>query len=400
MPRFSYQSINPAGQLSSNHGSYASVTELFTVLDAKGETLVNYRKKLLPALPRIRQSLKRPVLAEFFRNLALLLRGGVPLREALSDMTRPPCHPVLGETFREVGRRIDEGLLFSEALHNAATLIPRIMMPLIVIGEETGNLDRTLKDGADHIDRLEAIISSTRRALIYPCVVLVAMFAALAFWMLFVLPQLMDLFTTMGIEDLPITTRILIASTALFSQWWPVIPAVLLLFVLFYSLTKRYDRVHYLWDQLWNRVPLIRAVIRCSQLAFFFEYTAMLSSAGINILRSLELMEQSVSNQILKRGIALMCQEIKEGNPMSEAIAAFGFFEPFVLRMVRVGEQTGNMPEQFNLLANHYMAKVDKLVAAMSKTIEPLIIAVAGFIFAIIALGLLGPVYNMIGQIA
>ena len=85
---------------------------------------------------------------------------------------------------------------------------------------------------------------------------------------------------------------------------------------------------------------------------------------------------------------------------MSEAIAAFGFFEPFVLRMVRVGEQTGNMPEQFNLLANHYMAKVDKLVAAMSKTIEPLIIAVAGFIFAIIALGLLGPVYNMIGQIA
>ena len=70
----------------------------------------------------------------------------------------------------------------------------------------------------------------------------------------------------------------------------------------------------------------------------------MLTSAGVNILRSLELMEQSVSNQILKRGIALMCKEIKEGNPMSEAIAAFGFFEPFVLRMVRVGEQTGNMP--------------------------------------------------------
>ena len=85
----------------------------------------------------------------------------------------------------------------------------------------------------------------------------------------------------------------------------------------------------------------------------FFEYTAMLSSAGINILR-----------------------------------------------MVRVGEQTGNMSEQFNLLADHYLDKVDKLVAAMSKTIEPLIIAVAGFIFAIIALSLLGPVYNMISQIA
>ena len=346
------------------------------------------------------KALKRPVLAEFFRNLSLLLRGGVPLREALSDMTRPPCHPVLGETFQEVAKRIDDGLLFSEALQKATTLIPRIMMPLISIGEETGNLDRTLKDGADHIDRLDAIISSTRRALIYPCVVLVAMFSALAFWMLFVLPQLMDLFRTMGIDDLPITTRILITSTEIFSHWWPVIPAVLMLFLLFYTLTKKSEKVHYLWDLLWNRAPLIKAVIRCSQLAFFFEYTAMLTAAGVNILRSLELMEQSVSNQILKRGIALMCKEIKEGNPMSEAIAAFGFFEPFVLRMVRVGEQTGNMPEQFNLLANHYLDKVDKLVAAMSKTIEPLIIAVAGFIFAIIALGLLGPVYNMISQIA
>lgn len=400
MPRFSYETINLAGQVTRNQGTYASVQELFTVLDAKGETLVNYRQKLLPALPRIRKSLKRPVLAEFFRNLSLLLKGGVPLREALEDMTKPPCHPVLGETFQDVGKRIDDGLLFSEALQNASTLIPRIMMPLISIGEETGNLDRTLKDGADHIDRLEAIISSTRRALIYPCVVLLAMFAALAFWMLFVLPQLMDLFKTMGIKDLPLTTRILITGTELFAQWWPIIPAILLLFMLFYGLTKRSDKVHIIWDQLWDRVPLIKAVIRCSQLAFFFEYTAMLTSAGINILRSLELMEQSVSNQILKKGIALMCKEIKEGNPMSDAIATFGFFEPFVLRMVRVGEQTGNMSEQFNLLANHYLDKVDKLVAAMSKTIEPLIIAIAGFIFAIIALGLLGPVYNMISQIA
>jgi type II secretory pathway component PulF len=150
---------------------------------------------------------------------------------------------------------------------------------------------------------------------------------------------------------------------------------------------------------MWNHVPLISKVISSSQLAFFFEYTAMLTDAGVNILRSMELMEQSVSNQILKNGVRLMRKEIGEGNPMSEAIRSFAFFEPFVLRMVRVGEQTGSMPEQFALLASHYMKQVDKMVSAMSKTIEPLIIVVAGFIFAIIALGLLGPVYNMISQL-
>lgn len=400
MPHYSYQTMNGAGDVTKSQGQFASLEELFGTVERKGEILVDYRKKLFPPLHRPGQSLKRPILAEFFRNLALLIQGGVPLREALDDMVKPPCHPVLSETFTTINRRIDDGLLFSEALNEAPPIIPKIMLPLISIGEETGNLDRTLRDGADHIDRVEYIISSTRRALIYPIVVLCAMFGALAFWMLFVLPQLMDLFASMGIEDLPITTRILIASTDFFDRWWPVIPIVLAAFALFYFMSRKNAKVQYIWDQMWNRVPLISSVIRASQLAFFFEYTAMLTDAGVNILRSMELMEQSVSNQILKNGVKLMRKEISEGNPMSVAINSFSFFEPFVLRMVRVGEQTGNMPDQFSLLAKHYMTQVDKLVSAMSKTIEPLIIVVAGFIFAIIALGLLGPVYNMISQLA
>lgn len=402
MPRYEYQTLTNSGELKKESGVHDSLEDLFESIEIKGETLVDYKRHFLPKLPRFKRQLKRPVLAEFFRNLALLLRGGVPLRDAINDMTMPPCHPVLAEAFQKVGRRIDEGLLFSEAIQekDIAVLIPRIMFPLVAIGEETGNLDKTLEDGADHIDRIEAIASSTKRALVYPCSVLVAMFAALAFWMLFVLPQLMELFQSMGIKDLPLATRILVTSTDLFSTWWPVIPVILFMFFVFFWLTKRSDKIHYIWDQFWSRVPLIRAIVRSSQLAFFFEYTAMLSSAGVNILRSMDLMELSVTNQILKRGVTLIKKEINEGNPMSEAIAAFPFFEPFVLRMVRVGEQTGNLPEQFMILAHHYMEKVDKLVSAMSKTIEPVIIGVAGVVFAIIALGLLGPVYNMISQIA
>jgi type II secretory pathway component PulF len=399
MPHFSYQTMDSAGDVTRNQGKFSSLEDLFGAVERKGEILVDYRKKLFPPLPRPGRTLKRPILAEFFRNLALLIQGGVPLREALGDMTKPPCHPVLSDTFNTINKRIDDGLLFSEALREAPPIIPKIMLPLISIGEETGNLDRTLRDGANHIDRVEYIISSTQRALVYPIVVLLAMFGALAFWMLFVLPQLMDLFASMGIKDLPLPTRILIATTDFFDRWWPVIPLFISIFVIFYLMTKRNPKIQYIWDQMWNHVPLISKVIRASQLAFFFEYTAMLTDAGVNILRSMELMEQSVSNQILKNGVRLMRKEISEGNPMSEAIKSFAFFEPFVLRMVRVGEQTGNMPEQFALLASHYMKQVDKLVSAMSKTIEPLIIVVAGFIFAIIALGLLGPVYNMISQL-
>ncbi len=398
MPHYNYQTMNSDGELFRHQGRFSSLEELFRTVERRGETLVDYKKRLFPPLS-FGKKLKRPVLAEFFRNLALLIHGGVPLRSALDDMIQPPCHPVLVDTFTTISKHIDEGLLFSEALQEVPEEIPKIMLPLISIGEETGNLDKTLSDGADHIDRVEKIISSTRRALVYPLVVLVAMFGALAFWMLFVLPQLMELFASMGIQDLPLATRILIASTEFLDTWWPVVPIVISFFVFFYLVTRRNEKIQYMWDQMWSRIPLVNTVIRSSQLAFFFEYTAMLTSAGVNILRSMELMEQSVSNQILKKGIQKIRQDISEGNSISDAITSLPFFEPFVLRMVRVGEQTGSIPEQFKLLAEYYMEKVDKLVSAMSKTIEPLIIIVAGIIFAIIAVGLLGPVYNMISQL-
>ncbi len=398
MPHYSYQTMNSNGELSRHQGSFISLEQLSTAVDQRGEILVDYRKKLFSPAP-LGKRVKRPILAEFFRNLALLIQGGVPLREALGDMTKPPCHPVLSDTFIKINRNIDEGLLFSEALQEVPSAVPKIMLPLISIGEETGNLDKTLRDGADHIDRVEKIISSTRRALVYPTVVLLAMFGALAFWMLFVLPQLMELFASMGIKDLPLATKILIASTDFLNKWWPVVPITVLVFVFFYFIARRSEKVQYIWDRMWNRVPLINTVIRSSQLAFFFEYTSMLTSAGINILRAMDLMEKSVSNQILKRGVQKIRMDISDGTSISDSISSLSFFEPFVLRMVRVGEQTGAMPEQFKLLAEHYMTKVDKLVTSMSKSIEPIIIAVAGFIFAIIALGLLGPVYNMISQL-
>lgn len=402
MPNYRYKTLTIRGAVKKESGNFSSLQKLFEAVDHRNETLVDYQKSLFPTLPKVTRGLKRATLAEFFRNLALLLKGGVPLRGALDDMTVPPCNSVLAETFQKIGSRIDEGLMFSEAIQEkqSQAIIPRIMYPLITIGEETGNLDKTLEDGANHIDRIENIVSSTRRALVYPSVVLVSMFGALAFWMLFVLPQIMDLFSSMGLGTLPLATRILLAATAFFSTWWPVFPALLLFFIVFYQFAKHNDTVHYAWDRFWDKVPLIKSISKASQLAFFFEYTAMLTAAGINIIRSMELMEQSISNQILKRAVLQISREINAGNPVSEAIASFPYFEPFVLRMVRVGEQTGNLPEQFNILANHYMEKVDKLVSAMSKTIEPLIIIIAGIIFAVIAIGLLGPIYNMISEIS
>jgi type II secretory pathway component PulF len=401
MAKFRYKTLNRAGTITKDSGDFNSLAELFDEVEQHGETLIAYSKSSF-SLPAFSPRLKRPALAEFFRNLALLIHGGVPLRSAIEDMIAPPCNPLLQKIFRSTCHRIDEGMLFSEALQEKSTAkhLPAIMFPLITIGEETGNLAKTLEDGASHIERIEFIMSSTRRALIYPAFIIFAMSGALVFWMLFVLPQLIDLFKSLGLETLPLPTRILIASTHVFAVWWPILPAIPGAVFLFWWLSKHNEKVRFLWYRFWNRVPLVGNILQSSQLAFFFEYTAMLSAAGIDIIRTMDLMEQSVSNLILKKAVQKIRGEIKSGNMMSSAITTLPFFEPFVLRMVRVGEQTGHVSEQFEILARHYAEKVDKLVNAMSKTLEPMIVIFAGLIFAVIIVGLLGPVYQMISDIS
>lgn len=400
MARYAYTAMDASGQQHEAEGDFPSLPEMFTALENKGLSLITYRRKLFSGNSTLMSgSISRIELAEFFRNLALLLKGGVPLRDGLEDLIEGGKHSTLSQVFKRVQHQLEEGMLFSEGLEKESKYIPRIILPLVAIGEETGQLDQTLKDAATHLEKIQEIISSTRRALIYPSFVLTAMFGAFIFWMVYVLPQLLELFASMGLKELPLATRVLIASVDYFDTFWPVIPIFLGSFFFFYLLSRKNERLRYIWDSSLNYIPVLGNILRSSQLAFFFEYTSLLTAGGIHIVRSLELMQESVGNRVLKKSIRLITADIVAGESMSTSIAQLKFFEPFVLRMVRVGEQTGNMPEQFKILAEYYMGRVNKMVEAMSKTLEPFIIGVAGLVFMVIAMGLLGPVYNLVSAI-
>jgi type II secretory pathway component PulF len=399
MPRFFYTTLDVHGQLQKSDGEFDSVADMFAFLERRGLSLVKYRKALFSMGGGFKRKMTRVELAEFFRNLALLLKGGVPLRESLQDLTSGAGQPLLKQVFGRVQHRLEEGILFSESLALEEKQIPAIILPLVSIGEETGQLDKTLRDAALHLEKVQEIISSTRRALIYPSFVLVAMFGAFIFWMVFVLPQLLELFSAMGIKELPLATRILIASVHYFDMLWPIIPVVIFSVFFFYFLSRKSEKLRYAWDLGLSYLPIVGVILRSSQLAFFFEYTSLLTTGGIHIVRSLQLMKESAGDRVLRESIGHIEEDIVAGDSMSAAISRLKFFEPFVLRMVSVGEQTGTLPEQFKILADYYMSRVNKLVETMSKTLEPVIIGVAGMVFMVIAMGLLGPVYNLVSAI-
>ena len=399
MSFFVYRALDEHGELVESDGEFLSVDDLFADLQGRRLDLLEC-KKSSPLANLLRQKkVKRLVLAEFLANLALLLKGGVPLREGVHDLLTTTNDPVLKMIFTKIQHRLDDGHFMSEALVEQQKSFPAILIPLVAIGEETGTMDRAMEDGARHLERVEEIISTTRQALIYPSFVVVAMSGALAFWMLYVLPQLLSLFTEMGVEELPLTTRFLIFSSGFSQDYWYLMFLLPVLLFLTWLIVKRDERLKLRWDMAMLKVPLIGPVIRYSQLAFFFEYTSILSGAGINILRSLELMQDSVSNMVMKKSVQVIRVSVSGGQAISEAISTLPIFEPFVLRMITVGEKTGNMPEQMAILAEYYRKKVNKIVETMSKVIEPVIIIVAGGMFLLIILGLLGPIYDLISTI-
>lgn len=399
MPIYAYEALDSLGQRIKDKGEFGSVADLYAQLRAKGLTLLDCRRQWLQVADLFPRRVKRTILAEFFRNFALLVRGGVPLKQALEDMCRSSGDAGLKQVLRQILLKLEDGYLLSEAMRDHKKTFSRILIVLASIGEETGNLDRTLEDAAQHLERIEEIISNTKRALIYPIFVAVAMTGALTFWMVYVLPKILELFVTMDIKELPWATRVLMAGVAFFKTWWPAIPAIVLVFVIFYWGAQKNDRLKYFWDIFWSKTPLIGTILKASHLAFFFEYVALLTAAGIHIVRSLEIMEASLGHQVLKAGIHQVRTDVIAGYGLAESFAKIHFFEPLIIRLVSVGEQTGNMPEQLKTLAGYYLDQVNKLVEIMAKTLEPALIVFAGVIFMLIALGLLGPIYDMMSKI-
>ncbi len=399
MAWYKYEAMTPEGQKIIDEGNYNSGAELYRTLKEQGYQLLDYHRKAFHIKNPLPVRIKRQVLSELFRNLSLVLKAGVPLVDALEDLADSPIPSQLRRILKDVIKRIRGGDLFSEALSHHSSVFPNIVIVLAQLGEETGQLDRTLEDAANHLERVQEIIDKTKRALSYPVVILTTMVGALAFWLIYVLPKLFELFKSLGLKELPFMTRILVSVVEKVKAYWYVVPCLFIALVAFWIISKKNERLKLLWDTFWSKMPLIGPVIKASQLAFFFEYLSLLTASGIDVIKSLDIMKGAITHQILKKGIRQIRDLVLAGFSLSDASKEVAFFEPFILRMIRVGESTGHMPEQLKILADYYMTKVNRLVDAMAKSLEPVLIIFAGIIFVIIVMGLLGPIYDMMGSL-
>lgn len=378
--------------------------ELFRFLEFSG--LIPLKVKKVPSFYRYLNikkyfyRIKRQEIIETLENLHIIVKSGIPITNGLIDIAEDTDNPSLKDMLTDIAYRLQMGYTLSRAFEHYQETFSPIVVSLIKIGEETGSLDKTLKDASEHLKKIEDIKSKTKQALIYPTFAFFSVFGAMIFWLIYVLPKIIDAFKDFNIK-LPLTT-IFIMNVSDFTRKYFLAVGIFVLILIFLTglIRKKSDRFRYETDKVLLRLPVFGSIIMNFNYAFFAEYIRLMLSSGVPLYQALNIMESSIKNMVFKTAIKNTREKIERGKSFSESLKEEGVFSPIIIRMIAIGEQAGRLDEQLNYISNYYYNKVDYLSQNIAKMIEPIVIGIVGGFMLIIMLGLVGPIYDLIAEVS
>ena len=397
-----YSAITTNGTIIRRRGEFRRIHELLDTVASEGLVLLDYDKDKAFNKDRLSEMLlpavKRGDIIEFCESISSMLEGGLPLLESLETLRDTTRVKRLKKALDTVISDISGGESFSAALAAHPNVFPDIMVFLTHIGEETGNLQGTLKDTAQHLKRVDDIISNTKRALVYPTFVFISMTGVLFFWILYVLPKLASVFKDMDLE-LPLITRTVMAISETMKAYWYTMPLALLACIVAFVLMRKNNNTRLVLDRIAYRLPIAGSVVKASSLAIFFAYMSMMLGAGLTLTRSFEIMEKTFRNLALREIVGRVKNMTSSGFSLFNACKDTKFFDMFALQIIKVGETTGRLDDRLKYLADTYQEKLERLVDMVGKMLEPMVIGIAGGLFIFIIISLISPVYDLISKV-
>jgi type II secretory pathway component PulF len=401
MSMFSYRAIDTNGLIINGNVDAVSIDDARSNLMSGGLSVISVRKasRLLSGFSTGSSPgrVKRRDIVELVRNMGVTLKAGITILDALEDVGQSAENKALKNAIYDIRDRITSGSTLSDAFNAHSRLFPDILIRMIRIGEETGRVELSLLDVADHLQRIEDLADMVKRALMYPVFVLFTTGGALLFWLIYVMPKLLTVIKEMGVK-LPLITRLMFIISDFFQARWYLFPAAAAACIIGLKLAKGREGSRYYLDLVKLKIPIVKLFVHNKYLASFAEQMKIMTSAGITIDRSLVIVSNSVGSEVLKRAIVSVKERISAGGKISEAIKEHAIFPRMVVRMVDVGEASGNLADQFAFLSSFYFKKLDDVTEKLGKMIEPIMMTIVGVIFALMIMGILLPVYDLVSK--
>jgi len=337
-------------------------------------------------------------IAIFTRQLATMMKAGVPLLQAFDIVGRGNPNPSVTKLLNDIRTDVETGTSLSSAFRKHPLYFDSLYCNLVEAGEAAGILEALLDRLAVYMEKTEGIKSKIKSALMYPISVLVVAFIVVAVIMIFVVPSFKEMFTSFG-ADLPGPTLIVIAISEFFVNYWYLIFGGIGGSVYFFMQAwRRNEAVQQFMDRVLLKMPIFGPLVEKSVIARWTRTMATMFAAGVPLVEALDSVGGAAGNSVYGKATEKIQQEVSTGTSLTMAMTNAGIFPSMVLQMCAIGEESGSIDHMLGKAADFYEAEVDDMVAGLSSLMEPIIIVILGSIIGGIVVAMYLPIFKL-GQV-
>ena len=344
------------------------------------------------------KKIKPKDIALFTRQMATMMKAGVPLLQAFDIVGRGNGNPNVTRLLGDIRADVETGTSLNAAFRKHPMYFDNLYCNLIEAGESAGILETLLDRLASYMEKTEAIKSKIKSALMYPIAVVVVAFVVVAIIMIFVIPAFKEVFTSFG-ADLPAPTLIVMGISDVFVQWWWLIFGLIGGGIYFFMQAwRRNERMQKVMDRLLLKMPIFGELINKSCIARWTRTLSTMFAAGVPLVEALDSVGGASGNSVYKEATDRIQQEVATGTSLTAAMTNTNVFPSMVLQMCAIGEESGSIDHMLGKAADFYEAEVDDMVAGMSSLMEPIIIVFLGTLIGGIVVSMYLPIFKL-GQV-
>ena len=363
-------------------------------LRRQGVTPTKIKKRRMSA----GSSIKPKDLAIFTRQLATMMKAGVPLLQAFDIVGRGNPNPRVTKLLNDIRTDVETGTSLSVAFRKFPLYFDALYCNLVEAGESAGILDQLLDRLAVYMEKTEAIKSKIKSALMYPISVLIVAFVVVAVIMIFVIPSFKQVFSSFG-GELPMPTLVVIAMSEFFIKYWYLIFGGLFGGVYFFMESwKRNKKMQAFMDRVMLKLPIFGTLVEKSCIARWTRTLSTMFAAGVPLVEALDSVGGASGNDVFAVATLKIQQEVSTGTALTAAMTNANLFPSMVLQMCSIGEESGSIDHMLGKAADFYEAEVDDMVAGISSLMEPIIIVILGTLIGGIVVAMYLPIFKL-GQV-
>ncbi|MDP3998030.1 MAG: type II secretion system F family protein [bacterium] len=399
MSIFSFNAKDPLGKSLKGIVEARDQKEALVLLHQRQLLIISLKIKGEDPVAKLTHKLRRVGFGDivnFTRQLATMFTAGLRLSESLRILERQTENPALRSVIVALRTDVESGTSFAQSLEKHSCF-SAVYIAVVRAGEASGKLDQILAQMADNLEKQRALRSKIIGALIYPAVILLAMFVVMAVLMIMVIPGLVSVYEAFE-ADLPVATKLLIATSKFMSQFWwltglGMFGGIVLLRVWHKTAFGRRES-----DIIILKIPILGKLAQKTVLTEFCRTLGLLSSAGVPLIDGLNIVSGAAGNVIYQELIRDAARQVEKGFALSAVLEGNSLFPAIVVQMTRVGEETGKIDETLMRVSTYFEMETDQLVKSLTVMIEPLIMVVLGVGVGFMVYSIIVPIYNLVGN--